>query len=104
MEHRVAVTGMGIISPVGNNINEFWNNLKNGVCGIDFIKGWDDFDLPVKIAGQVKEFNPEDYEIDKATARKADRFCLFAIAAAHQAMKDSGLISGTNIEPDRLGV
>jgi 3-oxoacyl-[acyl-carrier-protein] synthase II len=104
MEHRVAVTGMGIISPIGNNINEFWNNLKNGVCGIDYIKGWDDFDLPVKIAGQVKEFNPEDFEIEKSTARKADRFTLFAIAAAYQAMKDSGLISGTNVDPDRLGV
>lgn len=104
MEHRVAVTGMGIISPIGNNINEFWNNLKNGVCGIDFIKGWEDFDLPVKIAGQVKEFNPEDFEIEKSTARKADRFTLFAIAAAYQAMKDSGLISGTNVDPDRLGV
>lgn len=104
MEHRVAVTGMGIISPIGNNINEFWSNLKNGVCGIDFIKGWEDFDLPVKIAGQVKEFNAEDYEIEKSTARKADRFTLFAIAAAYQAMKDSGLISGTNVDPDRLGV
>jgi 3-oxoacyl-[acyl-carrier-protein] synthase II len=104
MEHRVAVTGMGIISPIGNNINEFWNNLKNGVCGIDYIKGWDDFDLPVKIAGQVKEFNPEDFEIEKSTARKADRFTLFAIAAAYQAMKDSGLISGTNVDPDLLGV
>lgn len=104
MEHRVAVTGMGIISPIGNNINEFWNNLKNGVCGIDYIKGWDDFDLPVKIAGQVKEFNPEDFEIEKSTARKADRFTLFAIAAAYQAIKDSGLISGTNVDPDRLGV
>ncbi len=104
MEHRVAITGMGIISPVGNNVNEFWNNLKSGVCGIDFIKGWDDFDLPVKIAGQIKEFNTEEYEIEKSTARKADRFCLYAIAAAHQAMKDSGLISGTNVDPDRLGV
>lgn len=104
MAKRVVITGMGIISPVGNSIAEYWNSLKNGICGINTITGFQDFDLPVKVAGQVKDFNPLDWEIDNATARKADRFCLFTYAAAAQAMKESGLVSGENIEPEKLGV
>ena len=91
---------MGAISPVGNDIPTFWNNLKNGVCGIDTIRSFSTDDLPVKIAAEVKDFKPDSYGIDAATARKNDRYALFALAASNQAMKDSGL----QIEPERLGV
>jgi 3-oxoacyl-[acyl-carrier-protein] synthase II len=97
---RVVITGMGAISPVGNDIPTFWNNLKNGVCGIDTIRSFSTDDLPVKIAAEVKDFKPDSYGIDAATARKNDRYALFALAASNQAMEDSGL----QIEPERLGV
>ncbi|MDD2594957.1 MAG: beta-ketoacyl-ACP synthase II [Bacteroidales bacterium] len=100
MERRVVITGVGVISPIGNTLDIFWNNLINGVCGIDVIKRFNTDNLPVKIAGEVKDFNPADYGIDGATARKNDRYALFALAAANQAMKESGV----QIDPDRLGV
>ncbi|MGM9747893.1 MAG: beta-ketoacyl-ACP synthase II [Candidatus Cryptobacteroides sp.] len=106
MDKRVVVTGLGVISPVGNNVDTFWKNLTDGVCGIDFIKEFPTEDLPVHIAGEVKDFNPADYEIEPAFSRKQDKFTVFAVAAAYQAMKDSGLSSAENgnIDPFRLGV
>lgn len=106
MSRRVAVTGLGVISPVGNDIKTYWNNLVNGVCGIDLIKSIPVDDLPSKIAGEVKDFNPADYEIEPPFARKQDKFTLYAIAAAWQAMKQSGLSAKDdgNIDPFRLGV
>ena len=106
MERRVVVTGMGVISPVGNNVETFWKNLVDGVCGIDLIKSFPTDDLPVCVAGEVKDFNPADYEIETPFARKQDRFTLFAVAAAWQAMKQAGLDSSEegNIDPYRLGV
>ncbi len=104
---RVVVTGTGVISPVGNDTATFWKNILDGVCGIDFIKAFPTDDLPVKIAGEVKDFNPADYEIEPAFARKQDKFTVFAVAAAYEAMKQSGLNSseeGGNIDPFRLGV
>ncbi|MDL2228607.1 beta-ketoacyl-ACP synthase II [Bacteroidales bacterium OttesenSCG-928-K03] len=98
---RVVITGMGVISPIGNNIDTFWNNLKNGVCGIDFIKSIPTENLPVKIAAEVKDFNPADFGIDSSTVRRTDLFAQYALAAANQAMEDSKL----KIEnPERLGV
>ena len=106
MNRRVVVTGTGIVCPIGNNIETFWKNLLDGVCGIDHIKSIPTDELPVKIAGEVKDFNPADYEIETPFARKQDRFTLFAVAAAWQAMKESGLnaAEGGNIDPFRLGV
>ena len=103
---RVVVTGTGIISPVGNDVNTYWNNLLAGVCGIDFIKSVPVEDLPVKIAGEVKDFNPADYEIEPQFSRKQDRYTVFAVAAAWQAVKESGLSSADdgNIDPFRFGV
>lgn len=103
MEHRVVITGLGVISPVGNTVEEFWNNLTAGVCGIDFIKGFEDYDLPVKVAGQVKNFDPAANGLDSANVRRSDVYCQYAMAAAYQAMKDSGLVSGENVDPERLG-
>ncbi len=103
MEHRVVITGLGVISPVGNTVAEFWNNLTAGKCGIDLIKGFEDYDLPIKVAGQVKDFDPAANGLDSANVRRSDVYCQYAMAAAYQAMMDSGLVSGENVDPERLG-
>lgn len=106
MNKRVVVTGTGVISPVGNDVKTYWDNLLAGVCGIDFIRSIPTDDLPVKIAGEVRDFNPADYEIEAPFARKQDRFTTFAVAAAWQAVRESGLDSSEdgNIDPFRYGV
>ncbi len=106
MNRRVVVTGTGVITPVGNDVKTYWQNLLDGVCGIDFIKSIPVDDLPVKIAGEVKDFNPADYGIETPFARKQDKFSVYAVAAAWQAVKQSGLSSAEdgNIDPFRLGV
>ena len=104
MERRVVITGLGTISPVGNTIADFWESLKNGKSGLNFIQGFDDVDLPVRIVAQVKDFDPIAGGLERADVRKMDLYCQYAVVAANQAMKDSGLVSGENINPDRLGV
>lgn len=103
---RVVITGTGVISPVGNDVQTYWKNLLDGVCGIDYIKSIPTDDLPVKIAGEVKDFTPSDYGIEPPFARKQDKFTLYAVAAAWQAVKESGLNAGEggNIDPLRFGV
>ena len=100
---KVYITGLGCITPLGNDINTLWDNLLKGVCGIGPITHIDPTDLPVKIAAEVKDFRPEDYGIDKAMVRHNDLFALYALAAARQAMDDSGLRVGEDIDPRRLG-
>ena len=97
---------MGVVTPVGNDINTYWKNLVDGVCGIDYIKSIPTEDLPVKIAGEVKDFNPADYGIEPPFARKQDKFTIYAVASAWQAVKQSGLDSSENgnIDPMRYGV
>lgn len=97
---RTVITGMGVISPVGNDIPAFWDNLVNGVCGIGPIRSFDTTDLSVKVAAEVRDFDPVARGIDPATARKTDLFTLYAMAAAHQAMKEST----PDVAPERLGV
>ena len=107
MERRVAVTGLGVISPVGNDVQTYWDSLVSGKCGIDVIRSFPLDDLPVKVAGEVKDFDPSAYGIEPSFARKQDRFTLFAVAAAAQAMQQSGLKASEddgNIAPERLGV
>ena len=106
MNRRVVVTGTGVISPIGNNTETYWKNLLDGVCGIDFIRSIPTDDLPVKIAGEVKDFVPADYGIEPPFARKQDIFTLYAVAAAWQAVRQSGLDAGEggNIDPFRFGV
>lgn len=98
---RVVVTGMGVISPSGNCVEEFWKSLVNGKNGIDYISKFDTEDFKVKIAAEVRNFDPLEY-MDKANVRKTDTFVQFAVAAAAQAMAQSG-IEG-KVSPDRLGV
>lgn len=106
MNRRVVVTGTGVISPVGNSVESFWTNLIDGYCGIDVITSFPTDDLPVKVAGLVKDFDPSEYEIEVPFARKQDKFTLYAVAAAWQAMKQAGLSAAEdgNIDPFRLGV
>lgn len=106
MNKRVVVTGTGVITPVGNDARTYWKNLLDGVCGIDFITSIPTDDLPVKIAGEVKDFNPADYGIEPPFARKQDKFTIYAVAAAVQAVGQSGInaAEGGNIDPFRFGV
>ena len=106
MNRRVVVTGTGVITPVGNDVQTYWKNLLDGVCGIDFINSIPADDLPVKIAGEVRDFDPSAYEIETPFVRKQDRFTIFAVAAAWQAVREAGLDSseGGNIAPERYGV
>jgi 3-oxoacyl-[acyl-carrier-protein] synthase II len=98
---RVVVTGMGVISPVGNTVDTFWNNLINGVCGIGPITLFDTTEYKTKLGAEVKDFDPRAY-MEKSEMLKADRYTQFAVAAATQAVEESGII-GT-VEPERIGV
>lgn len=90
MKNRVVVTGLGIISPAGNTIQEFWKNLTLGISGVDYVSHFDTTDFATKIAGEVKNFNPDDY-INKRDVRRMDKFCHFALASAKQAVENSRL-------------
>lgn len=98
---RVVVTGMGVVSPVGNDMPTFWKNLKAGVCGIGPITRFDTADYRVKVAGEVRDFDPRQY-MEKLDVLHSDIYTQFAMAAACQAMEDSGLL-GT-VAPERVGV
>ncbi len=87
---RVVVTGLGAITPIGLDAETYWNNLKEGVVGIGPITHFDTSDFTVKLAGEVKGFDPKEY-MDRKNARKYDVFSQFAIAAAKEALKHSGL-------------
>ena len=102
MNRRVVVTGMGAVTPVGNNVNDFWNSLKNGVSGIDFIKGFDTSEFKVKIAAEVKDFDPTQY-VQKKELKRNDKVSIYGIAAASQAVEDSKL-NLDEIDKDRFGV
>lgn len=93
---------MGAITPVGNSVELFWNNLKNGVCGIDFIKSFDTEDFKVKVAAEVKDFDIEKV-LDKREARRMDRYSQFAIYAAQDAVDDANL-DIENLDHNRFGV
>ena len=90
MDRRVVITGMGAVTPIGNNVNEFWSNAKEGKLGIDFIKLLDNYLIDVKIAGEVKDFNPEPI-ISKKETKRLDRAEQFGLYAADEAIKNSGL-------------
>lgn len=85
---RVVVTGLGAITPIGNNVEELWNSVVNGVCGIAPITNYDTTDRKVTLAGEVKNFNPETV-LEKAELRKMDKYTVFALTAAKEAMEDS---------------
>ena len=103
-ERRVVITGTGVISPVGNGTEAFWSALKAGRCGISAYPEAKEWNLPVSVAGVVRDFDATAYGITLKETKRNDRFCLFAQAAAEQAMQESGLQAGTNIAPERLGI
>ncbi len=103
-ERRVVVTGLGTINPVGADVQSYWKNLQNGTSGISKITTFDASNLPVQIAGEVADFDPEQY-IPRKEARRLDRFAQLFWAAAHQALEDSGLdYSDAGEEAYRAGV
>lgn len=97
---RVVITGMGALTPIGNSVPEFWEGLKTGRCGIGPITKFDASDYKVKVAAEVKDFDPLQY-MEKGDVRKYDLFCQYALAAAAQAVEESG-IRGT-LPPERIG-
>ena len=104
-EKRVVITGMGAVTSIGKNINEFKESLFAGRCGISLLEGMDKYgELTVKVGGQVKDFNPVELGMDPGSARRSDRFSQFGICAAMQAMQQSGLKADENIPANRLGV
>ena len=87
---RVVITGLGAITPLGNNVEKFWKGIKEGECGIDYIKSFDTSNFKVKLAAEVKDYNPEEY-FEKREAKRLDKFSQYAIIASREAWKDSGL-------------
>ncbi len=102
MKRRVVVTGMGAITPIGNDVETFWNSLKNGTVSIGPIDTFDTTDFKAKLAAQVRNFDPKQY-MDNKAARRMERFSQFAVAAAKEALEDAG-IDMTKEDPYRVGV
>ena len=100
---RVVVTGMGVISPVGNDIDTFWDSLKSGKCGIDKIQRFDASGLKVSLDAEVKEFEPKKYYDTVQEIRKSDLFMQYAMAAARQAVEQSGILE-SDLDKERFGV
>ena len=90
MERRVVITGLGAITPIGNTVEDFWNGIKEGKCGIDEITAFDTTDFKVKLAAEVKGYVPEEH-FERREAKRLDRYSQYAIIAAREAWKDSGL-------------
>jgi len=101
-EHRVAVTGLGVVTPIGIGIREFWKSLKKGENGISRITHFDPSDFPSKMAAEVKDFIPEDW-IDRKSIKRMDRFTHFGVASAAMALKDAGLDSYA-FDKNRAGI
>ncbi len=99
---RVVVTGLGTINPIGNNIQEYWNNLEHGVSGCELITSFDTTKFKTKFACQVKNFDPANF-FDRKEVRKLDPYAIFALVSADEAIKDSG-INLDAIDKDRAGV
>lgn len=102
MKKRVVITGIGVVSPIGNDLDTFWSNIKKGVCGINYIESFDTSEYSVKVAGEIKNFDPKMY-MDRKEAKRQDRFCQFSIAASQMAVNDAN-INLDNINKDKFGV
>ena len=102
MKRRVVITGLGAITPIGNNIDSFWEGIKSGKNGIDEISLFNAENLKVKMAAEVKDFDPSNF-IDKKEAKRMDRYTQFAVIAAEESIKDSNLDFNT-LNRERIGV
>ncbi len=102
MERRVVITGIGAITPIGNNVKEFWEGIKTSKCGIDKITLFDTNGYKVNLAAEVKNYNPEEY-FDRKQAKRLERFTQFGVIAAKEAFEDSG-ITKENTDMEKVGV
>lgn len=102
-KRRVVITGLGAVTPIGNNVKDYWENLLAGKSGIDYITKFDASEFSVRFAGEVKNFNPEDY-LEKKELRKIEDFVVYGVAATQEAIKDAGLDDGNKFDPTRAGV
>ncbi len=102
MERRVVITGIGAITPIGNNVKEFWEGIKTSKCGIDKITLFDTNGYKVNLAAEVKNYNPEEY-FDRKQAKRLERFTQFGVIAAREAFEDSG-ITKENTDMEKVGV
>ncbi|MDQ6808440.1 MAG: beta-ketoacyl-ACP synthase II [Verrucomicrobiota bacterium] len=102
-DRRVVITGIGVVTPIGSDLETYWTNLQNGVSGIGMIDAFDTTDFDCLIAGQVRDFDPKQYFNNPKDVRRTDRFAHFAMGAAKIAMKDSGVDVET-VNRDRFGV
>lgn len=103
-DRRVVITGLGVVTPVGNDVKTFWANLRNGVSGIRRIDAFDTTDYDSKIGGQVRDFDPKPFFKNPKDARRTDRFSQLAMAAAKMALEDSGIDVANYKQRDRFGV
>ena len=102
MERRVVITGLGALTPIGNSAKDFWEGIKEGKCGIDKITKFDTTTFKVKLAAELKDYDPENY-FDKREAKRLDKFSQYAIVAAREAWQDSGLDKETE-NMERVGI
>jgi 3-oxoacyl-[acyl-carrier-protein] synthase II len=103
-ERRVVITGLGVLTPVGNDVETFWSNLKNGVSGIHAIDAFDTAAYDCKIGGQVRGFDPKPFFKNPKDIRRSDRFSQLAMGAAKMALEDSGIDIANLKQRDRFGV
>jgi 3-oxoacyl-[acyl-carrier-protein] synthase II len=103
-ERRVVITGLGVLTPVGNDVETFWSNLKNGVSGIHAIDAFDTAAYDCKIGGQVRGFDPKPFFKNPKDVRRSDRFSQLAMGAAKMALEDSGIDIANLKQRDRFGV
>jgi 3-oxoacyl-[acyl-carrier-protein] synthase II len=103
-ERRVVITGLGVLTPVGNDVETFWSNLKNGVSGIHTIDAFDTAAYDCKIGGQVRGFDPKPFFKNPKDVRRSDRFSQLAMGAAKMALEDSGIDIANLKQRDRFGV
>src|SRR6201993_3689863 len=103
-ERRVVITGMGVVTPIGNDLETFWLNLKNGVSGIRAIDAFDTTGYDCRIGGQVRDFDPKPFFKNPKDVRRTDRFTQLAMAAAKMALQDSGIDVPNLKRRDRFGV
>ena len=102
-DRRVVITGMGVVTPIGSNLETFWSNLKNGVSGIGLIEGFDTTGYDCRIAGEVRDFDPKPFFKNPKDVRRTDRFTQLSMAAAKMAVEDGG-IEVEKLQRDRFGV
>ena len=102
MERRVVITGLGALTPIGNSAKDFWEGIKEGKCGIDKITKFDTTTFKVKLAAELKDYDPENY-FDKRETKRLDKFSQYAIVAAREAWQDSGLDKETE-NMERVGI